>query len=253
MSAVTADAIHTRTTDYFYLYMGIVCLAVAFIGFAPTYWTGLLRGTFQANPVIHIHGATFFAWTVFVVFQTWLAASGRLRRHRRWGFVGVSLATAMVMLGILAAINSMKVAAGLGLTDAGKAFAIVPLASISFFGTLVTLAIVKARQIETHKRLMLLASISILDAPIARWFITFLAPPGPPGPPPVAVDLLPAAVTLILLCVALVFDWRTRGRPHSAYVIGGVALVALKLGQIPLSTTSLWQSFTGWMLALAHP
>ena len=73
------------------------------------------------------------------------------------------------------------------MTDQGIAFAIVPLSGMLFFAAVVlTLAIVHVRRPETHKRLMLLASISLLDAAVARWFLTFLAPPGPPGPPPVS-------------------------------------------------------------------
>jgi hypothetical protein len=48
-----------------------------------------------------------------------------------------------------------------------------------------TFAIVHLKQPELHKRLMLLATISLLDAPIACRFQTFLAPPPPlEGPPP---------------------------------------------------------------------
>ena len=87
------------------------------------------------------------------------------------------------------------------------------------------LAIANVRRPETHKRLMLLAGISLLDAAVARWFLTFLAPPGPPGPPPVAVTIPPALVAYLLLVVAIVHDWRTRGRPHPVYVYGGIALL----------------------------
>ena len=49
--------------DYFYFYMAISCAAVAFLGFAPTYWIPVAQGTFRANPIVHIHGLAFFAWT----------------------------------------------------------------------------------------------------------------------------------------------------------------------------------------------
>ena len=84
------------------------------------------------------------------------------------------------------------------------------------------LAIAAIRKPETHKRLMLLAGISLLDAAVARWFLTFLAPPGPLGPPPVPVTIPPALVAYLLLVVAMIFDWRTRGRPHPVYVYGGM-------------------------------
>jgi hypothetical protein len=100
--------------------------------------------------------------------------------------------------------------------------------------------------------LMLLAGISILDAAVARWFLTFLAPPGAVGPPPVPVTIPPALTACLLLVVAIVFDWRTRGRPHRVYVIGGAALVLVKLLNLPVSMSPFWHSFAGGVLALAQ-
>ncbi len=249
---IRARAIAPARTQYFYFYMALSCMAVAFLGFAPTYWLPLASGSFPSLPVVHFHGMLFFTWTLYFAFQTWLAASGRIARHRTIGMIGVSLATAMTMLGFLATVSAMKRAAALGLTDAGIAFAIVPLSGIVFFAVILTLAIANTRRPETHKRLMLLAAISILDAAVARWFLTFLAPPGPPGPPPVEVTIVPAFVAYLLLAVAIVFDWRTRGRPHPVYIYGGAALVAVKLLNWPISATPAWHSFAGGILALAQ-
>ena len=50
----------------------------------------------------------------------------------------------------------------------------------------------------------------------------------------------------------MIFDWRTRGRPHPVYVYGGIVLVAVKLLNWPISTTSAWHSFAGGILAMAQ-
>jgi hypothetical protein len=242
----------TRSTTNFYFYMALSCAAVAFLGFAPTFWLPLANHNFKAGPVIYVHGTIFFGWSLFFCFQTWLAASGRVMRHRAVGMIGVSFATAMTIFGTLAAISAMKVAAAGGLKDDGIAFAIVPLSGIAFFAVAFALAVVNARNAEVHKRLMLLAGISILDAAVARWFLTFLAPPGPPGPPPVPLTIPPAFVAYLLLVVAVVFDWRNRGRPHPVYIYGGIVLVALKLLNLPISLSSGWHHFAGSILALAQ-
>jgi hypothetical protein len=198
--------------------MALACMATAFIGFAPTYWVPLAHRSFSASPVIHIHGLLFFAWTLYYVFQSWLVSSGQTTRHREWGILGVSFATAMTIFGVLAAINLMKQAAALGMTNEGVAFAIMPLSGIAFFAVVFTLAILARKRSEIHKRLMLLAGISILDAAVARWFLTFLAPPGAVGPPPVQVTIVPALCAYLLLVVAIVRDWRSEGRPHPVYL-----------------------------------
>jgi hypothetical protein len=242
----------TSPSRYFYFYMALACSAVAFLGFAPTYWFPLASGSLSSTPVVHFHGLLFFAWTLYCAFQTWLAASGRTARHRSLGVIGVSLATAMTIFGFLVSVNVMKRSAALGQADAGIAFSIVPLTSMVFFAVAFTLAIIATRRPETHKRLMLLVGISLLDAAVARWFLTFLAPPGPPGPPPVEVTIAPALVAYLLLVAAMIFDWRTLGRPHPVYVYGGAALVAVKIPNWPISTTAAWHSFAGGILALAQ-
>jgi hypothetical protein len=237
--------------EFFYVYMALTCLAVAFLGFAPTYWMPVASGTFRANPIVHIHGLVFFAWTIFFVYQTWLAASGRLARHRAVGLIGVSFATAMTIFGTLVAINMMKSATAGGFADAGKTFALVPLAGIAFFAVVVAFAIGNVRRPEWHKRLMLLATISLLEAAVARWYFVFVLPPGPPGPPTVMATVPPAMLGCALLVIAMVRDWRVRGRPHPAYLVGLVALVALKAAELPLSETSWWHAVAGGVLALA--
>jgi hypothetical protein len=232
--------------------MALSCMTVAFLGFAPTYWLPMAKASFPPIPVVHFHGLLFFAWTLYFVFQTWLAASGRIARHRTMGMIGVSLATAMTIFGFLVAVNAMKRSAAAGLTDEGIAFAIVPLSGILFFAVVFTLAVAATRRPETHKRLMLLAAISLLDAAVARWFLTFLAPPGSSGPPPVPVTIAPAFVAYLLLVVAIVSDWRTRGRLHPVYLYGGAALIAVKLLNWPISLTPAWHSFGGGILALAQ-
>jgi len=236
----------------FYFNMALACVATAFLGFAPTYWLPMARGNVPPMPIVHVHGLLFFTWTLYFTFQTWLAASGQTPRHRALGMIGVSLATAMTIMGFLVAVDSMKRSAAIGQADAGIAFSIVPLSGILFFAVVFTLAIIANRRPESHKRLMLLASISLLDAAVARWFIVFLAPPGPPGPPPVPVTIAPALVAYLLLVVAIVFDWRREGRPHPVYVYGGLALVAVKLLNWPISVTPAWHALAGGILALAR-
>jgi hypothetical protein len=246
------QATATSHAQYFYFYMALSCIAVAFLGFAPTYFMPMAAGKFPAMPVVHFHGLLFFAWTLYFAFQSWLAASGRVLRHRSMGLIGVSLATAMTLSGFLVAVHAMKRSAAIGMADEGIAFVIVPLSGMLFFAVVFTLAIGYVREKEIHRRLMLLASISLLDAAVARWFLTFLAPPGAIGPPPVFVTIPPALLASLLLAAAVVYDWRTRGRPHPVYVYGGIALVAVKLLNWPLSTTAAWHSFAGGILTLAQ-
>ena len=59
-------------------------------------------------------------------------------------------------------------------------------------------------------------------------------------------------VAYLLLVVAIVHDWRSRGRPHKVYVIGGITLVAIKLVNWPISTSPAWHALAGGVRALAQ-
>jgi hypothetical protein len=115
----------------------------------------------------------------------------------------------------------------------------------------VAAAIANVRRSEWHKRLMLVATVSLLEAAVARWYFVFVLPPGPPGPPSVIATVPPAMVGFVLLVIGMVHDWRQRGRVHPAYVIGLGALVALKLLELPVSTTPAWRAVAGLVMGLA--
>lgn len=258
---MTATSIETPLTPIarerqFYLWLAWACLAVAFLGFAPTYWTRL--PSFSAAPIIHIHGWLFSAWALFFVGQSWLVARGNVTRHRAMGLLGISLATAMCIIGVLAALRGMAQADEFGAALAGREFSVIPLTAIVFFGAVVALAIAKIDKPDTHKRLMFLATVSILQAAAARWFFVFLGPPEARGlspaetpPGPVAVSIAPGLLVDVLIVAAMIYDWRTRGKVHPVYLIGGGAMLFLQLIRVPLSTTSAWHAIANWVAGLA--
>jgi hypothetical protein len=93
--------------------------------------------------------------------QTTFAARGQVHRHRAWGLLGISLATAMVFVGLAVAnqVLATRLAAGLG--DRARAFHIASTSMITLFAVLVCAAIATVARPEIHKRLMLLATISV--------------------------------------------------------------------------------------------
>jgi len=46
----------------------------------------------------------------------------------------------------------------------------------------------------------------------------------------------------LMLVAATVFDWRTRGRPHPVYLVGGSVLLLMQLTRVPISATPLSDS-----------
>jgi hypothetical protein len=232
--------------------MMVACAVTAVLGFAPTYFLPMAQGAFRSSALVHIHGALFFAWTAFVIYQTSLVSSGRVAHHREVGLAGIALATTMTVLGIVVAIVAANRQIAAGFEQGAKAFLIVPPSVMIFFGIVVAFAVANVRRPEWHKRLLLVATVSLLEAPIARWFLVLLAPPGanPLAPPPVAVALMPGLISDVLIIAAMIYDWRTRGRPHPAYLIAGGALLVLQLAREPISATQAWGAIATWLTAI---
>jgi hypothetical protein len=230
----------TSESRFFYLWMAGAFVLVAFGGFSPTYWAPVAAGTFHAPPNVHIHGMLMFTWTCFFFVQTALVATGRTLDHRSWGLAGISLFSVLAFSILVGEEAVLKRDEAAGFGDAARRFAAVTLCAWPYIVTVFTLAIVNVKRPEFHKRLMVLLMTGMMTPAIARVFLTLFAAGAPPGPPPPFVSLPPALVADLLLVAAMIHDWRTRGRPHSVYVVGGAALLAQQVLTVPFAATQAW-------------
>jgi hypothetical protein len=248
MIAIALNPLRPKV-DTFYVAMAFGCVLIAFGGFAPTYWLQLAHGTFVGPSLLHIHGLLFSAWPVLLLTQVLFVANGRPALHRAFGLAGISLATAMVIVGLAAAIHTLDVGLAAGYGDRSRAFLILPVSAIGLFACFFVAAIANIRRPETHKRLMLLATISLLQAAMGRVFFVLVTGGGPglrPGlgePPPLIVGLVPSLILELLIVAGVIFDWRTRGRPHPVWLIGAAVTTAVIVLRGPVSETGAWLAF----------
>jgi hypothetical protein len=111
------------------------------------------------------------------------------------------------------------------------------------FGTLFALGIAKIKRPESHKRLILFATCMLLNAAVGRLYRPMFAPmPPPPWLVFVTVD------SILVAC--LVYDWKTRGRPHPVTVAAGSVLVGLQIIRFLVPGTELWRSIYDRLLLL---
>lgn len=239
-----------------YFWLSFSCLAIAVLGFLPTYWALLANGSLQAHALVHIHAVVFYAWCAFFVFQAWLVSQGKTASHREWGMAGIALATSVVFFGLFIAIRSAAFASAAGYEQQARAFFIVQFTVAPLFGGFVAAAIANVRKPEVHKRLMLAATASMLGAPVARWFMVALAPQVESGvalgPPPVALASLAGAIGLAPMLAALLVEWRQNGKPHPVTLWSLAILVVVLALLAPISETAAWQAIASAFIALAQ-
>lgn len=257
MTATTAGRAGARTSS-FYVWMAGVCALIGFGGFSATYWLQVAAGTFVGPPILHLHGIVFSAWLVLFLSQTVLAARGRMQHHRAWGVVGVSLATAMVFLGVIVAIRAMNGMIAGGHGAQARPFLLLPLGSIALFAAFFVAAVLNVRRPEWHKRLVLVATCGALTAATARFGFLIATHGGGPGmrpglgpPPAPEMGGADAVIMSLVLLVGVVRDWRAQGKPHPAYLIGIAAILAFGFLGPVLARTDGWAAAMDSLAMLA--
>ncbi|MCI0623481.1 MAG: hypothetical protein L0387_17780 [Acidobacteria bacterium] len=230
-----------RYDDVFFSGMALLLLATVFVGFARTYY---LAGVFRAplpSLIIHVHGAVFSCWILLLVTQISLVSAGRVDIHRRLGIAGMLLACLMVIVGVLAATDSLVREAGPAGRDP-KFFYIIPLTDMLVFATLVFLAFRNRFNPSAHKRLILVATSGLMIAAIARWPLAF-----------VNRNVANAAlVTYLFLLMLAAYDlWSTR-KVHRATLWASAFLIFVYQIRLPIGRTAAWHSFATWVQSIAR-
>jgi hypothetical protein len=212
--------------------MAAASLVAVFIGFAGSFY--LRPASMPAlAPLVVAHGIVFTCWVLLFVAQTTLVATGRTNLHRRLGVAGAGLAMLMVGLGPLIAFPAARRG---GLPGDPLAFLLVILVDILMFAVFVGAAIYNRRKSETHKRLMVLAMISLLPPAISRWPIAV-------GRPPVIAGIL-----LAFLAAAPLYDLVSRRRLNPISLWGGLAVLLSIPLRFALSQTEVWHRVARWLI-----
>ncbi len=230
-----------RYDNYFFSSLALLILATVFVGFAPTYY---LAGVFRAplpSLIIHLHGAVFSCWVLLLVTQTSLVSAGRVDMHRRLGLAGFLLAVLMVVLGVLAATDSLVHERGPVGRDA-RFFYIIPLSNMLSFATLIYFAFRARFHPSAHKRFILLATVSLTVAALVRWPFALLHGH-------VFVAMLFSDIFVLVLVVYDVWSMR---RVHRATLGAGAFLIIVQQLSIPIGATSAWHAFAGWVQSIAR-
>src|SRR5258708_18056314 len=156
--------------------MASILVVIVAVGFAPSFY---LRSYLAAAPpasahqplpmVVYAHGVVLTLWFLLFLVQTILVASRRVPVHRFLGVVGAALAVAVCTASSFVVIRLAARAVAHGV-DSGPVALIVTGDSglVILFALFVLAAIAFRRRPDVHKRLMLLATISIVAPALSR-------------------------------------------------------------------------------------
>jgi hypothetical protein len=214
---------HPWDRNFFLLYVGLIWAGIL-MGFVPDMIRHVQMHKAPYPLAVHLHAAAMVGWLVLLTAQVLLIRSRRADIHRRLGAAGVILAVAVVTLSPIAAVvtdrNRM-----LG-PNPEPGFLGAQLLDIVAFAGALSAAIVLRAKAAAHKRLILLATLCLVDAGFSRIW----------GRRAVYAELgggfwaFMASVYAgngVLIAGIGAYDFITRRRLHPAYVAGGAWVVGL--------------------------
>ncbi|HEY7546413.1 MAG TPA: hypothetical protein VID27_16105 [Blastocatellia bacterium] len=223
------------------LYIGVAALIplIVLIGFARTYYLKAFFST-PALPslLVHMHGIVMTLWVALFVAQVWLVAARRTRVHQRLGILGAILAALVVTVGTVTAIAAA--ARDSSLSQQPLVFLVIPLFDMAIFAILIATALYYRRRLDIHKRLMLIAALSLLPAAMARIPLQFIETGGP---------LIFFGLTDLSILACVVYDTVRNRRLHPAFLWGALLVVASHPLRLMLGDTDVWMRFATWLVS----
>ena len=222
-----------------YTWVAVFVPVIVLIGFARSYY---LKGFFNTpalpSLLVHLHGIVMTSWVVLFVVQVSLVAKRRIRVHQRLGVFGAMLAALIIVVGTLTGIAGA--ARGSSPGPPPLQFLVVPLGDILVFAILVGTALgFRRRRLDIHKRLMLLATLSLTGAAIARIPLHFIETGGP---------LAFYGLTDLCILACVVFDTVRHRRLHPVFLWGTVLVVASQPLRFMLASTGVWMRFAAMLV-----
>jgi nitrate reductase NapE component len=235
MATLVARPARTRTDSIYFTTIAFLLMGIVVVGFAPTYFlAGIIRAPLPST-LIHVHGAVFSSWIILFVIQNVLVSTHNVRLHQKLGWLGAAIATAMVILGIMATSDSLRRGATPSIFTPPQFVALNDVGILIFAG-MIGLAIWQRRNPALHKRLMLIATISIMPPAIVRFALRTNKP------------FLGPTVLLALLLSVVAFDIFKRRRPYAVTIIAGVIAFAIFPMSAVLGHTALFQRIAQWIV-----
>jgi hypothetical protein len=208
----------------FPLLFATVAAVVIVVGFARTFY---LRFLFDLPPMtllVHLHGAIFTAWFVFVIAQVRFVAMQRVDLHRVLGVAGILLAVLVVAstLATLFASTTIPRVRPDGLTASQAT--ISGFVSTLLFSGFLALGIAYRRRPAVHRRFMLLSLVGLDDVR----------------------PILTPAIAAIFVGWCLMHDWRKYRIVHPVYAVGGLLVVLSWPAKTLVGRSEWYQPIASW-------
>lgn len=225
-----------RYDRVFFPVMAVFFLATVFLGFAKTYFLAGMIHAPLPSWIVHVHGALFSSWIVLFLVQVSLVSGRRLDLHKKLGLFGFGLSCVMIVFGLLAARGSlMRGVTPFPSMDA-RTFFVIPVSAIFVFATLIFFGYKLRKNPIAHKRVMMIATVSLLGAAIDRWPFAYIH------------NHILADLTLYVFLLAIMaYDLWSTHKVQRATIFASLFFIVVQQVSVPLAMTHPWIHFADFI------
>jgi hypothetical protein len=215
----------------YYSSAAFVLAVSVFVGFSRTYYLKGFFGAPQLPTLTHIHGAMFTLWTLFFLGQTLLVSVDRTDIHRRIGWAGSVFALGIALLGGVMTFHSVR--AGYASGRPRMALLLINgLIDLVLFCGFFAFALICRAQKEVHKRLMMLAMVSLIIPALGRF--------------PVPSSAIPWIICAFSL-IGVIYDIVFLRRLYWINIVGALLINLATPLRFIIADTQSWQRFAHWI------
>lgn len=190
--------------------------------------------------MVHVHAVVYVGWLLLLTAQIWLIRVRKPALHRRLGLTGAAFVPLMVLVGLGAAwvqhINHYTPEAP------HTAFFSVEITSVTMFAPLAAYALLRRGDPSAHKRLILLATLSLMSAGFGRLWDYTIGDVFGPGEWAFAAQLYLGVGLLVLLLGG--YDLMARKRLHPVYLPAAGWILLNQTASVLLFFSPAWRAFT---------
>ncbi|QDP00912.1 hypothetical protein [Thalassotalea sp. PS06] len=211
MEAAIGTEVKPRSQYLFY--SAIVLSIFVIIGFSLKVIVHPFRLA-RYTPLVIAHAGFMMAWLFLFAYQARLVTLGNLKRHKQLGSISILLVIAMITTGEWASINLFFEHQRTDLL-VGNAFTMFTF--LCLYGS--AIYAVSKGNVDTHKRMIIIASLSIIGPAIGRYLEVL----------DVNVMLYFAVYPIILIALPVGYDLSINNKIHKATYAGISFVVAMNV------------------------
>jgi hypothetical protein len=167
--AINSNLLRRPSDKNLYLAIGVLFPLIVFIGYFKTYYFSKFFDVPPiANSLVHLHAIVMSVWVLYFTAQVALVRTKNIKLHMTMGWIGVALATLVVVVGLTTAYDSHVVRRTAPTGIDPYSFLVIPLGDMFLFILFFAGAIYYRKKPFEHKTFMLLTAINFAAPAIAR-------------------------------------------------------------------------------------